>query len=124
MSRNASLAFLLCASVVNADERPPELEAIIAELQDSEVYLNGFVGFDAGASTGQMWFILSGGTSVPMMVYPLADGMPSFSGCTYSPTQGGKPCPLEGYGWIHFQESLLKIMLHKVELLGPPTAWE
>jgi hypothetical protein len=121
MSRNASLALLICASVVHADERPPELDAIIGELQDSEVYLNGSVGYGVGSSIGQMWFILSDGTSVPMTVYPLANGMPPFEGCHYSPAAGGRPCPLEGNGWIHFDGSLLTIMLHEVEFIGPPT---
>ena len=122
MSRNARFAALLmlCAGTAAGQEALPKLPEVMADVQDTEVYLQGFIG---RGPEGVVRFVLPEVTDngFPVDFESDVDLDKAITGCGFDGS-GGQPCKMAGYGYLKWDQSRLHVILTSIETLDPPTA--
>ena len=124
MSRNVSLAAVLLVWALPgiAQEALPKLPAVMAQVQDTEVYLEGYIG---RGPEGGVRFVLPDVTDngFPVEFQSDADLDKAIEGCGFDGS-GGLPCLMAGYGFLNWDQSRLRVMVTRIETIAPPTLRE
>lgn len=124
MSRNVRV--LVCALLMGmpavAQEALPTLPEVMAEVQDTELYLQGYIG---RGPEGAVRFVLPDmkDTGFPVDFKSDTDMDKAIEGCGFDGS-GGLPCKMVGYGYLNWEQSRLRLVLTRIETIDAPTAKE
>ena len=122
MSKSVSLvvALSLWSGAAGAQEALPRLPEVMAQIQDTEVYLQGFVG---RGPEGGVRFVLPEITDNGFLVDFESDEDldKAILGCGFDGS-GGQPCKMAGYGYLRWEQSKLHIVMTSIETIEAPKA--
>ena len=111
MSRNARLAvvWLLLPMTALAQEKPQTLPEALALLQDTEVYLTGYIG---RGPEGAVRFVLPEARDNGFPVdFKSADDLDhTIEGCGFDGS-GGLPCKVAAYGHLNWDTARLHVVI-------------
>ena len=115
MSRSVRLAVLALAVAgsAGAQEALPLLPEILAQVQDSEVYLKGYLGKDG---EGVSFALPEAGH----VAFPVTfDGVDetAIAGCDFA---GPGPCRVAAYGYVQWDGPGLRVFVTSIETMDPP----
>ena len=115
MSRSVSLALMLLAAPVAAQEKLPDLGDILGQVQDSEIYLQGLIGT---APDGAVQFVLpeAPGTAYDVAFESGEDMVKRLEGCNWP----GAPCLTAAYGSVRWNGPKLAVVIYSFETLAVP----
>ncbi|MEO8244252.1 MAG: hypothetical protein ABI832_18265 [bacterium] len=113
MLKSASAVLVMLAGSVQAQEALPLLPEIMDQVQDSEVYLKGYLGVTDGVVT----FALpnDGHAAFPVTIESDDDIAGMIKGCK---TQ--TPCLIAGYGYVEWRGAQLTVFLSSIETMAAP----
>lgn len=124
MSKSArfAAALMLWPMAAAAQEALPGLADVMGQVQDTEVYLQGFIG---RGPEGQVRFVLPTLTDNGFVVdfESEADLDKAIEGCGFDGS-GGQPCKMAGYGYLDWVQSRLRVVLTSIETIEAPKARE
>lgn len=126
MSRNAkrTLPFILSlvASPLVAQEKLPTLSEVLAQVQDTKVYLQGYIG---RGPEGGVRFVLAEArdNGFPADFKSEKDLDTAIKGCGFDGS-GGLPCKVAAYGSLNWEGPRLHVVVTSIESIEPPAAWE
>ena len=105
-----------------AQEALPTMPEVMAEVQDTEVYLLGYVG--RGPQGGVRFLPPKTEGNGFSVVFNSDDDLDAaIAGCGFDGT-GVMPCKMAGYGYLHWEGTNLKLVMTSIETINPPAAME
>jgi hypothetical protein len=120
MSRNVSLLLpLVCALgfgvQAQAQEALPLLPEILAQVQDSEVYLKGYLG--TGPTGVQFALPEAGHAAFPVTFEADENLKAKIKACDFA---GAGPCKVAAYGYVQWQGAVLGLIVTSIETQDLP----
>jgi hypothetical protein len=105
-----------------AQEKLPTLPEVMAQVQDTEVYLQGYIG---RGPEGNPRFVLPGADKPGfVLIFESDDDLDQkITGCGFEGS-GGLPCKMTGYGRVHWEGTKLQVVLTGIESIEPPAGME
>ena len=100
----------------------PRLAEVMAQFQDTGVYLEGYIG---RGPEGNVRFLLPEVTDngFPVEFQSDADLDKAIEGCGFDGS-GGLPCLMTGSGFLNWEQSRLQVVLTRIDTIAPPTLRE
>ena len=118
MSKSVSLVIVLALAPLGlqAQEALPLLPDILAEVQDTEVYLKGYLGFEHVEGVS---FALpdTGHVAFPVTFESDEDLMARMKGCSW---ETGTPCQVAAYAYVQWDGPLLRLIVTSIETIAAP----
>ena len=123
---NVLTALVLMASCapwhVQAQEKLPTLPEVLAQVQDTEVYLQGYIG---RGPEGSVRFVLADArdNGFPADFESEKDLDTAINGCGFDGS-GGLPCKVAAYAHLNWEGARLHVVVTRIESIEPPEVWQ
>ncbi len=103
-------------------ESLPTLPDVMAQVQDTEVYLLGYVG---RGPEGMVRFVPPKveGNGFPVVFESDDDLDTAIKGCGFEGS-GALPCKMAGYGYLNWDGTKLRVVMTSIETITSPAAME
>ena len=107
---------------VQAQEKLQTLPEVLALVQDTEVYLQGYIG---RGPEGAVRFVLADARNngFPADFESEKDLDTAIKGCGFDGS-GGLPCKFTAYAHLNWEGARLHVVVTRIESIEPPAAWQ